>query len=125
LSDDNEDAEANLPGIADWVAWLEMAPPYELIGRLICAASSVELGLVMLAQHAGKEPTKLAKMRTSKVLAYLRSVPDQGIAATELDAIEKLLETRNAIAHGFPRKLLGQTQPSWLCQTQSAFRQGL
>lgn len=114
----NESSDSTQPNIADeadidlFIKWLELKPPYELVGRVVCEAAAVEIGLVDCAQQAGTERRKLGKMRTRQVLEQLRRQPhpDRRINPLLLARVEELLDKRDVLAHSAPMNLWGRPQ---------------
>ena len=113
-----DDDPATTPGPADeadidaFIMWLDQKPPFELVGRVVCEAAAVEIGLIDCAQQAGTDRSKLGKMRTRQVLEQLRRHPhhDGRITPLLLDRVERLLDKRDVLAHSAPMNVWGRPQ---------------
>lgn len=93
-----------------WAAWLVLDPPYELVGRVVCEASALELGLLRCAHQAGVDRAQLGRMTARGVLERLRKEPhpDAQIGPEMLRRVEELLRQRNVLAHGAPMNVWGK-----------------
>lgn len=98
--------------IETFIRWLELKPPYELVGRVVCEAAAVEIGMIDCARQAGTDRSTLGKMRTRQVLDQLRRRPHHDVRITPLllDRVEQLLDTRDVLAHSAPMNLWGRPQ---------------
>jgi hypothetical protein len=93
-----------------FIAWLHQSPPYELVGRIVCEASALELGLFQCAAQVGTPAEKLKKQRLSGVLSILKKSPHPNplIDNDLLASVKELSEKRDAVVHGAPMNLFGK-----------------
>lgn len=107
---DGQHEDADVPDVAAFTAWLDERPPYELVGRIVCEAAALEIGLVQCAVQAGADPAALGKMRTRQVVGLLRKQdhPDGPLGAVALDRVLELLYRRDVLAHSAPMNVWGR-----------------
>ena len=108
-NDREEPRIATLEEAQALIHWLHSSPPYEWVGRVVCEASAVEIGLIQCAHQAGTEPQRLKKMQARALLTCLRKRPhpDSRVDQNLLNRVADLFSIRNILAHGAPMNRYG------------------
>ena len=90
------DNQENNEGI---LQYLDREPPYDGLGRVILAASKIEVSLKELAGRRGLgEPSTIRRASTQDILKRLRNA---AVVSSHLgDECDELLARRDLIAHG-------------------------